>query len=268
MPPRPTKEAFAPGAADFERLAPALWNPMGNAVAAAADIALGDRVLDVYCGSGASTIPAAQSAGPDGVVDALDPSEELLDLARSKADAMSLTTIRFDTTEVTGWTADAPYDVVLCCYGLTHFADLTAGTAGLAHQLRPGGRIALSTWDAGAHADFRQLLEDACSVETSRQGTSRFEQEMVNIDRLASPEKLGDWLLGNGFSTVGVDAIQIDVPLDGVSAWAVVHGTMFRHLLPADPGAVDRVRARFTDRIGDGFILDGRSLVAVAETVE
>lgn len=263
---RPAEEVFPPGAADFERLAPALWNPMGNAVAAAADIALGDRVLDMYCGSGASTIPAAQSAGPDGVVDAIDQSTELLDLARAKADAMSLTTIRFHTARASGWTTDTPYDVILCCYGLTHFADLAAGTAGLAHHLRPGGRIALSTWDTGAHAEFRQLLQEACSTEAPGQGTPRFEQETANIDRLASAGKLGDWLLANGFSTAGVDAIPIHVPLDGDSAWSVVHGTVFRHLLPADPAAIDRVRGRFIDRIGDGFVLDGRSLVAVAET--
>ncbi|MHA7275044.1 class I SAM-dependent methyltransferase [Arthrobacter sp. HLT1-21] len=268
MPSRPAEEVFAPGAADFERLAPALWNPMGNAVAAAADIALGDRVLDVYCGSGASTIPAAQSVGPDGVVDALDPSAVLLDLARAKADAMSLTTIRFNTAEVTGWTADAPYDVVLCCYGLTHFADLAAGTAGLARQLRPGGRIALSTWDAGAHAGFRQLLEEACSAEAPGRGASRFEREMANISRLASADNLGDWLLGTGFSTAGVDTIPLEVPLDGETAWSVVHGTVFRHLLPADPATVERIRCRFIDRIGDGFVLDGGSLVAVAETAD
>ncbi|MBG6179917.1 class I SAM-dependent methyltransferase [Arthrobacter sp. CAN_A1] len=266
MPARPTEKVFPPGATDFERLAPALWNPMGNAVAAAADIALGDRVLDVYCGSGASTVPAAQSVGPEGLVDALDPSAELLDLARAKADAMSLTTIRFDTAPVSGWATDTPYDVVLCCYGLAHFSDLAAGTAGLAHQLRPGGRIALSTWDDGAHAGFRQLLQDACSTEAPGPGVPRFEQETANIDRLASAGKLGDWLLGNGFSTAGVDAIPIDVPLDRETAWSVVLGTVFRHLLPADPAAVERVRGQFVDRIGDGFVLDGRSLVAVAET--
>ena len=268
MPSRHAEEVFETGAADFERLAPALWNPMGNAVAAAADIVLADRVLDVFCGSGASTIPAAQSVGPDGVVDALDPSPGLLELAQGKASAMSLTTIRFDTTGVADWTGDAPYDVALCCYGLTRFADMAAGTAELARRLRPGGRIALSTWDVGAFTEFRQLLQEACSGEAPTEGLAALEREVANMDQLASTDRLGDWLLSNGFSTAGVDSVPIDVPLDRDTAWALVHGTMFRHLLPGDAAAVDRIRIDFLARVGDGFVLDARSLVAVAETAE
>ena len=61
--------AFDDGAADFERLAPSLWNPMGNALVAAAEIEVGHRILDAGCGTGATPIPAAQYAGPGGRVD-------------------------------------------------------------------------------------------------------------------------------------------------------------------------------------------------------
>ncbi|WP_051427652.1 class I SAM-dependent methyltransferase [Arthrobacter sp. H20] len=266
MPPRHAEEAFTTGAEDFERLAPALWNPMGNAVAAAADIVLGDRVLDVYCSSGASTIPAAQFTGPEGAVDALDSNPALLDLARVKADAMSLSSIRFDTIDPADWRADAPYDVVLCCYGLTRFADMAAGTAGLADRLRSGGRIALSTWDAGTFTEFRTLLQAACTAEGSTNGSALVERELANMDLVDSQEKVGDWLLGNGFSTAGVDTVKIEVPLDEESAWSVVRGSVFTHLLPADESAVERIRADFLNRLGHGFVLSARSLVAVAET--
>lgn len=267
MPPRHAEEVSETGAEDFERLAPLLWNPMGNAVAAAADIALADRVLDVYCGSGASTIPAAQSAGPEGVIDALDPSPGLLDLAKAKAEAMNLATIRFDTADVTERPADGSYDVVLSCYGLTRFADMAPATAHLSRLLRPGGRIALSTWDAGAHTEFWRILQDSCSEDPSRD-PALLEREIANVARLASPEKLGDWLLANGFNTVGVDSVAIELPLDAQTAWSVVQGTAFRHLLPGDESAVERIRASFLDRLGSGFVLAAQSLVAVAETAD
>ncbi|MBP2215906.1 class I SAM-dependent methyltransferase [Arthrobacter sp. CAN_C5] len=268
MPPRHAEDVSETGAEDFERLAPALWNPMGNAVAAAADIDLGDRVLDVYCGSGASTIPAAQFAGPDSVVDALDPSSSLLDLARAKAEAMNLTQIRFDTAELAGWTAETPYDVVLCCYGLPRFPDMAVATTELAGVLRPGGRIALSTWDTGAHSEFRQILQEACSAEVPAEGEALLERELANMEQLASTERLGEWLLAHGFSTAGVDSVPLEVPLDADSAWSLVNGSLFRHLLPQDPTATQRIRSGFLDRLGTSYVLDARSLVAVAETAE
>lgn len=268
MPPRHANDVSETGAEDFERLAPALWNPMGNAVAAAADIVLGDRVLDVYCGSGASTIPAAQFAGPDSVVDALDPSPSLLDLARAKAGAMNLAQIRFETAEPAGWTSDTPYDVVLCCYGLPRFPDMAVATAKLAALLRPGGRIALSTWDMGAHSEFRQILQETCSTEVPPEGEALLERELANMERLASAERLGEFLLAHGFGTAGVDSVPLEVPLDEESAWSLVHGSLFRHLLPQDASAIQRIRNGFLDRLGTGYVLDARSLVAVAETAE
>ncbi|MEU3621339.1 hypothetical protein [Amycolatopsis coloradensis] len=55
-----TRRAFDDAAADFTALGRHLWEPIGEATAAAAGIRTGDRVLDACCGTGASAIPAAR----------------------------------------------------------------------------------------------------------------------------------------------------------------------------------------------------------------
>lgn len=261
-------EVFDRGAAVFERIAPALWNPMGNAVVAAADISLEERVLDACCGSGASTIPAAQSTGPGGLVDAVDLSAGLLALARDKAAAMSLDHVRFTRADIMQWQTDTPYDAVLCCYGLFFLPDMAGATVRLSGLLRPGGRLALSTWDDGAHEPFNRLLWESCVAERPELGTAPRPQAMTNVELLSSEPKLSRWLLDHGFDSVTVDRAPLDIPLDDDLAWSLVLGSGFRDLLPADAAAVARVRESFLTRIGDGFVFNADSLIAVARTPE
>ena len=48
-----------------ERFVPALFGQWGERLVGHAGLAPGDRVLDVACGTGASTLPAAVAVAPD-----------------------------------------------------------------------------------------------------------------------------------------------------------------------------------------------------------
>ena len=61
---QPLARIFDAGAGDFERMAPSLWNPMGNALVAAADVRLDESVLDACCGGGLAAPSAAASRRP------------------------------------------------------------------------------------------------------------------------------------------------------------------------------------------------------------
>ncbi|WP_028279426.1 class I SAM-dependent methyltransferase [Arthrobacter sp. H5] len=256
---------FDQGAEHFERLAPALWNPMGNAVVAAADISLGEHVLDACCGSGSSTVPAAQSTGAEGKVDAVDLSRGLLDLAAKKAEAMNLAAVNFVEADASSWTAETQYDAVLCCYGLFFLPDMAAGTRHFASLLRPGGRLALSTWDEGAHAPFAALLKEACTLERPELEKATVAGPIRNMEAIGSAAKLRSWLTGHGFAAAHVDRAPLEVPLDHSLAWSLVLGSGYRAMLPATPDALERVRMTFLDSLGDGFVLNANSLIAVAE---
>ncbi len=253
------------GAEDFELLAPALWNPIGNAVAAAADVLLGERVLDAWAGTGAGTIPAAQLCGPDGTVDAVDPSAAMLDLARAKAEALNLENTRFTVADPSSWQSE-PYDAVLCCYGIFLVPDMAGATARMAGLLRPGGRFALSTWDAGALESFEAALLEACAAEQPGSGPGARPAFAANREQLASEEKLLAWLGSHGFTDTTVQAVALSVPLEPAVAWSLVLGGGYRTVLPADAALRERVRERFTAGLGESFVLNADSLVAVGRT--
>lgn len=252
------------GAADFDRLAPALWNTVGNAVVAAADILVGERVLDVYAGTGSATIPAAQLAGPDGRVDAVDPTTPMLDLTRGKAGAMGLENIGFHAQDPREWHTEEPYDAVLSCYGLCRSPDMSAATRRVLSLLRPGGRFALSVWDEGALETFETKLLEACEAEFPDAAPAGPGSFLANQRELTGEGRLTAWLERHGFGQVTVEKLALTVPLDADTAWSLVLGSGYRSVLPDDPAVLERVRAAFLRELGTGFTLNADSLIAVA----
>ncbi|MDQ0735558.1 class I SAM-dependent methyltransferase [Arthrobacter agilis] len=255
------------GAEDYDRLAPAVWNPVSNAVVAAADVLLGERVLDVFAGTGTGTIPAAQLAGPDGHVDAVDHSSAMLDLAEAKAEALGLGNVSFHRADPEAWVAELPYDAVVSCYGVFLLDDMDAGMDRIVRLLRPGGRIALSAWDDGALEPFGDLLlqtlRDAGSTGTETAGHPPVPVFVENCRRLASVDRLTDWLRARGLTDVSVEKFGLAVPLDTDRAWSFALGSAYRGLLPDEPDALQRVREAFAERIGDTLVLNADSLIAV-----
>lgn len=261
MPLTPTGSAFRDEAEHFERLAPSLWNPAGNALVAAAEVVLGDKVLDVACGTGSATIPAAQSAGPDGFVDALTGSEPMLDAARSKAQTLNLETVRLHRADPTGWEAAEPYDAVLAPYAVFLLPDLDAGAARLVSMLRGGGRLAVSTWADGALVPFGARLGEAAAAEGADPGAALALAD--RIGRLNTPERLQAWLEGLGLEQVQVQPLPTTVQLPAEMVWSLVLGSGLRTLLPEDPHAVDRVRTRLFAELGDEVSVNADTLLAV-----
>ncbi len=266
----PARHAASPpdgGAEHHDRLAPAVWNTVSNAVVAAADILVNERVLDLFAGTGTGTIPAAQSVGPEGHIDAVDRSSGMLDLAKAKAEALGLANISFHRSDPAFWRPDTPYDAIVSCYGIFLLDDMDADLHRIIRQLRPGGRIALSTWDDGALEPFGELLLD--TIRDVEQGTSPGAGAppapafVENCRRLASLERLTQWLGARGLSEISVERLGLSVPLEPENAWSLVLGSGYRVLLPDGEEALHRIRDAFVKRLGERFVLNADSLIAV-----
>jgi SAM-dependent methyltransferase len=103
----------------------------------------GERVLDIGCGTGATTVEAARRVRPGGVAVGVDVSPPLLELARQRASSAEAVEVELVLADAQVHAFDeAGADVVISRNGLMFFEDPDAGFANLARALRPGGRLA------------------------------------------------------------------------------------------------------------------------------
>ena len=112
-----------------------------------AGIGPGDRVLDVATGLGEPAATAARRVGPDGHVDGVDLSPDMLAFAQRRAERLSLGNIEFRVADADDLSvADETYDAILCRWGLMFMPDLTATLTAFRKMLRQQCRIAAAIW--------------------------------------------------------------------------------------------------------------------------
>jgi ubiquinone/menaquinone biosynthesis C-methylase UbiE len=144
-----TKAAAAYNAASdlFDHPANTFWDRFGCNTINRLDLKPGASVLDVCCGSGASALPAAEQVGHTGRVIGVDVAEKLLNLASAKAQNKGLNNVEFRLGDMldTGF-ADASFDAVVCVFGIFFVPDIPAAISELWRVLRPGGKLAITTW--------------------------------------------------------------------------------------------------------------------------
>jgi ubiquinone/menaquinone biosynthesis C-methylase UbiE len=129
----------------FDDPALSFWQYYGERTVERAQLKPGDIVLDVCSGSGASAIPAAHAVAPNGRVIGLDISNNLISLARAKS--ASLTNIEFRLADFDqAYFRNASFEAVICVFGLFFFPDMRATLQKMWRLLRPGGRLAITTW--------------------------------------------------------------------------------------------------------------------------
>jgi SAM-dependent methyltransferase len=120
--------------------------PAGQVAMDRAALVRGERVLDVGCGCGDSTLEIARRVGAAGVM-GIDLSAPMLALARERAVAAGLPDVRFEQADAQVHAfAPASVDVVYSRFGVMFFADPVAAFANLRRALRPGGRLVFVCW--------------------------------------------------------------------------------------------------------------------------
>ncbi len=103
----------------------------------------GMRVLDVACGNGNQSIPAARTGA---TVTGVDIAPNLIEQARKRAETENVK-IQFDEGDAENLPyADASFDVVMTMFGAMFAPRPERVSAELIRVCRPGGRIAMANW--------------------------------------------------------------------------------------------------------------------------
>ena len=118
-----------------------LLEPFGRAAMDRLDLRPGERVLDLGCGTGATTLALADRVGPGSVL-GVDISARMLAGARARAADAAVDTVAFRQVDVqTGDLGRAEFDAAFSRMGVMFYGDPVAAFTNIAGSLRPGGRL-------------------------------------------------------------------------------------------------------------------------------
>jgi ubiquinone/menaquinone biosynthesis C-methylase UbiE len=142
-------------AGDFDQIAKMIL-PVGEGIVELTGISSSDTVLDVACGTGNATLPAARRGA---TVTGLDLTPRLLEEAQAHAEAegLSITWVEGDAEALPF--EDDSFDVVISTFGCMFAPRHDVAAHEIARVLRPGGRIGICSWTpTGRIGGFFQLI--------------------------------------------------------------------------------------------------------------
>jgi SAM-dependent methyltransferase len=170
---------------------------------AAAAIEATDRVLDVGCGTGHATRLAARMA-PSGSVLGVDLSSAMLEVARQRASDEGLTNMQFTHADAQIHPFDPDsFDVAIGQTSAMFFGDRVAGLTNIGRALRPGGRLALLTWQ---HLPANEWIRDFSVAMAAGRDLPAPPPDAPGPFTLADPDVIRSALTAAGYRDVEMQA--------------------------------------------------------------
>jgi ubiquinone/menaquinone biosynthesis C-methylase UbiE len=131
--------------ADRQPVQDILLQPIADLLIDRASIRAGERVLDVGCGSGSTTLAFARAVGPSGHVMGIDISAPML--ARAREVTPKGAPVEFVLADATIHPfAPENFDLLASRFGVMFFADPALSFANMRKAMRRSGRLAFACW--------------------------------------------------------------------------------------------------------------------------
>jgi ubiquinone/menaquinone biosynthesis C-methylase UbiE len=224
----------------YDDCANSFWERFGRRTIERLNLQSGARLLDVCCGSGASAIPAAEKVGPEGFVLGVDLAERLLERARWKAAKRGLHNVEFQVGDMLDLGLPrSEFDAVVCVFGIFFVPDMRAGVQALWDVVRPGGRLAITTWGPRWFEPATTAFwNSVCEVRPD------LYKGFNPWDRICDPESLRALLADGGIQRAEVIGEAGEHPIPSPEAWwSAVLGSGYRGTLD-QLDATDRQKVR------------------------
>jgi len=148
---------FSSPAESYDRFMGRYTTTLAPALADAAGVTGGMRVLDVGCGPGGLAHELARRVGAENVA-AIDPAAQFAAACSERNPGVDA---RQGVAEDLPW-EDACFDAALACLVIAFMQDADRGVSEMARVTRPGGKVAACMWDvAGGGMTMLRIFWDA-----------------------------------------------------------------------------------------------------------
>jgi SAM-dependent methyltransferase len=247
--------------------------PFGDAALRRANPALGEKVLDVGCGCGSTSLALARLVAGSGEVTGVDLSGVMLQRARQRAkdeNPSNLNFLRFDA-EVTEFPGDH-VDLVFSRFGVMFFKDPKTAFSNLRSTLRPAGRIVFVCWQV-PKLNPSMALPNRAALQFF--GLSAPAHDAPGPFSLADPNRIQMILADAGFSSIEIEGVSKILRLAvGMSIDQWVHerllmglaGELYRDSSAAIQSQARRLLASTVEpyEVDDGLEMSGAAWVVSA----
>lgn len=247
--------ASAPWVAQQVRL-DAFFAPLSEAGLTRVCAMRGERVLDVGCGCGDTTLALARAVGLSGTAMGVDISAQMLDRARARAAEEGLGHARFLQADAGSYPFEvAGFDLVFSRLGVMFFGDAPAAFANLRRAVRPGGRMVFVCTRAPAECAYITAAVTAAQPLLPAGAMPVPGPEDPWMFSLADPARVRRVLGAAGWRDVALDPLDADMVLEeadgpeAAAAFSMQFGPLPRVL--AEAGAA--TRAQVIAAIADAY---------------
>jgi SAM-dependent methyltransferase len=239
--------------------------PFGLRAMERADIRHGQRVLDVGCGCGETTLELARRVGASGSVAGIDISRLLIDTARQAADRSNMSNVRFEVADAQIF-AFSPHsvDLVFSRFGVMFFDDPEAAFSNFRNALRHRGRLSFVCWPAPRDNQFMTIPMAAASQHITLPPPA--DPEAPGPFAFADPGRVKRILSQAGFGDIQIDRVIEKVgggTLDETAHMLVDLGPLSRVLDDIDATTRHAI-VEDTRNTLKGFEASGRVLIDAA----
>jgi ubiquinone/menaquinone biosynthesis C-methylase UbiE len=173
----------------------------------------GERVLDVGCGFGDTTVDLARRVGASGAATGVDCAERFIETAKAEAGASAVPNVSYLVADVQLARLGGPYDAAFSRFGTMFFNTPGAALRNVRRSLAPGGTFSFVVWRK--REDNPWLHEAEKRVREIVPVVSHEETSQVHCGpgpfSMAGPDLVSDLLSASGYERISFERFDADI---------------------------------------------------------
>lgn len=248
--------------------------PIGAALLTQAGFRPGERVIDIGCGGGGTTMNIGRAVSPGGHATGLDISRDLVRAASVRASTGTQSDVQFVCADAaTATVTGGPFDRLFSRFGSMFFPDAKAGFRNLRRMVRDGGRIDLAVWAPPGENGWMSLIQGTLAPFMTPPDSPP-DPHAPGPFAFADTAYLTDVLTQAGFGEIAITACERAMPIGGPgsgpedSASFILTATMVGRGIPEErqAAATAALAEAFAAHHvpGRGVLLDGKAWLVTA----